>query len=400
MIVAIDTNCILPGKVGGIENYVLGLVAALKAHAPSVSRLVLVTRLENRDLFEPFADDRCEVMLVERPHYQGKRVADWAALSAQDAQAGARLLAEYQRTKVAMIHERGANVVHFPGNAINPLDIDLPAVLNLHDLQHRYFPQYFTPAELANRDQWWAAAARRADALIATTECVAGDLQRHLRVDPSRIIVTHPPVDSTFRRWPTSGELRDVRDRFALAQTTFLYPAAVWPHKNHERLIRAFVTAGIPESQLVLTGGGQDGSTLPELTRDLGAESTVRFLGRVSADELLCLYHLATATIVPSEFEASSYPVMEAMACGCPVASSNVTALPELVGDAGLLFDPHDEDAMADAMRQLATDDELWCALSAAGRRRVREFTAERFAEGVVTAYRAAISSREQRQAA
>jgi glycosyltransferase involved in cell wall biosynthesis len=91
---------------------------------------------------------------------------------------------------------------------------------------------------------------------------------------------------------------------------------------------------------------------------------------------------------------------MEAMACGCPVASSNVTALPQLVGDAGILFDPHDEAAMAEAMRRLADDDELWRDLAVRGRRRVREFTAERFADGVVTAYQRAIAARKQRQAA
>ena len=120
----------------------------------------------------------------------------------------------------------------------------------------------------------------------------------------------------------------------------------------------------------------------------------------MTTDELRCLYHLATATIVPSEFEASSYPVMEAMTCGCPVASSNVTALPELVADAGILFDPHDEAAIADAMRRLANDEALWRDLAVRGRRRVREFTAERFADGVVTAYRRAVAARKQRQAA
>jgi len=367
----------------------------MRSHAPSVRRLVLVTRPENHDLFVPLTDDRCDVMCVPRPTYNGAAVTDWTTLAAQDAPAHARLLAEYQQAKVAMIHESGADVVHFPGNAINPLDIDLPAVLNLHDLQHRYFPQYFTAAELANRDKWWAAAARRADALIATTQCVADDLQLHMGVDGSRIVVTHPPVDAAFLATPTSRELEDARQRFALGSVTFLYPAAAWPHKNHERLVLAFMAARIPDAQLVLTGGGRE-----ELVRRFGGTPWVRFLGRVSTDELRCLYHLATATIVPSEFEASSYPIMEAMACGCPVASSNVTALPELVGDAGLLFDPHDVNAMADAMRRLADDEALWCDLAARGRRRVRDFTAERFAEGVVSAYQLAISAKQQRVAA
>ena len=137
----------------------------------------------------------------------------------------------------------------------------------------------------------------------------------------------------------------DLRKRYELPGKFFIYPAAAWPHKNHQRLIEAFELAAIEDSQLILTGGGHE---------EAAGSDNVRFFGRVSTEDLVGLYCLATALVFPSQYESWSIPIMEAMACGCPVASSNVTSLGEQVGAAGLLFDPTDISAMAKAMQVLA----------------------------------------------
>jgi glycosyltransferase involved in cell wall biosynthesis len=401
MIVAIDTNCILPGEVGGIENYTLGLIEALKLSGSPASKLLLLTRPENRELFEPLVDHRTETLLIERPKHKGKTVSNWSELLRKHPVGGRRTLSEFQRHKAAMLHQRHVDLVHFPGNTVNPLDLDLPVVLNLHDLQHRHFPQYFTNAEIDNREKWWVASAFRADALLAASNYVRDDLHRQLHVDRRKIFVT-PDVfqQRAFSQPPTVEQLETVRDRFALGERFFLYPAAVWPHKNHERLIRAFVAAQIEGAQLVLTGGGQKRSSLPRLIEQLGAEFSVRLAGRVSTKDLVGLYHMATGLIFPSEHEAWSIPVMEAMACGCPVACSNVTSLPEEVGDAGLIFSPTDIEQMADAMRQLAENSELRRTLSERGRARVKLFGPEQFLQAVTAAYCYARMAYQTRKAA
>lgn len=387
MIIAIDTNSVIPGQVGGIENYTLGLIEALKLPGSPASRLFLLTRSENQPLFEHFADARTETVLIERPTHKGKTVKNWSDLLARHPLGGRRTLAEFQQHKIKLLRQRRVDLVHFPGNTINPLDLDVPAVLNLHDLQHRHFPQYFSRDEIDNREKWWIASAFRADALLAASNYVRDDLHQQLNVNREKVFVTPDVFQSTFFTAPLPEQLDDLRDRFALPETFFVYPAAVWPHKNHERLIRAFVSADIPDAQLILTGGGQSNTNLPRLIEELGAEFSVRLAGRVTTDDLVALYHLASGLIFPSEHEAWSIPVMEAMACGCPVACSNVTSLPEEVANAGLLFPPHDLDAMGDAMRRLAEDEALRRDLALRGRERVKRFAPGYFLHTVTEAY-------------
>jgi glycosyltransferase involved in cell wall biosynthesis len=400
MIVAIDTNCILPGQVGGIENYTVGLVEALRLPRSPAQRLLLLTRPENHELFSGFADARTRVLLLDRPLYNGAVVENWAELLKNDPLNGRRALVEFQHAKANLLRKHGADLVHFPGNTINPLDLDWPIVLNLHDLQHRHFPQYFSEEELAQREKWWTPSALRADALLAASKFVRDDLQRQLGVDRSRIFVAPDAFQSAFFAEPDRARLIDLRQRFKLPAKFFIYPAAVWPHKNHPRLIRAFVQAQIPDAQLLLCGGGQEDSDLPRLIAKLGATGHVRLLGRVSTEDLLGLYHLATALVFPSEFEAWSIPVMEAMACGCPVASSNVTSLPEEIADAGVLFDPTDIGSIAASMRILALDDSLRQILSRRGKSRVRSFSPENLLKTLTEAYEFALRAHREKKAA
>ncbi len=400
MIVGVDTNCVIPGRVGGIEGYALSLVRALSCHAGWVEGVVLFTREENHGLFGGLCGGKCTARLVERPAIDGRRIENWAVVLREEPAGGRRLLGEYQRRKVEAMHASGVEVVHFPGNTINPLDLDLPAVLNLHDLLYRHYPQYCTKEDLENRESYWTASARRADAMLAVTRFVAEDLERELGVERARVFVAHPPVDEFYYGLATEEEKRETRRRWGLGGVVFVYPAAAWPHKNHERLIRAFLRAGIADSQLVLTGGGQEESGLGGLVESLGARESVKLLGRVGQGELRCLYQLATALVLPSEYEASSFPIMEAMASGCVVASSNVTSLPELVGDAGRIFDPRDVDAIAEAMKRLAGDGELRRELAARGRERVGEFTMESYVGGLKRAYDCALRHFSMKEAA
>jgi glycosyltransferase involved in cell wall biosynthesis len=382
MIIAIDTNCILPGKVGGIENYTLGLIEALKLPASPATRLILLTRPENHELFSRYIDQRTTAVLIEREGF------NWSG-----ATQASQLLA-YQQRKLTVLLREGVELLHCPGNTINPLDPHLPVVLNLHDLQHRHFPEYFTPEELANREKWWVASAHRADAMLAASEYVREDLQTQLGVDRTKVFVAPDAFESAFLQTPAESQLSEVRQRLDLPKTFFLYPAACWPHKNHARLIRAFAAADLPDAQLILTGGGRDQIAKQSIP------ANVRLLGRVETADLVGLYHLATAMIFPSQHESWSIPIAEAMACGCPVACSNVTSLPEQIGDAGLLFAVDDERQMAQAMRTLAGDASLRKTLAERGRRRIAAFGTESFLGTISAAYHHAARSFYSRKAA
>lgn len=400
MRIAIDTNCILPGQVGGIENYTLALIEALRLPESPAAELVLLTRAENHDLFARFLGARTVVVPVERPMHKGQPITNWSAMMAEHPVTGRRTLETFQRRKADLLNRLAVDLVHFPGNTINPLQLDLPIVLNLHDLQHRHFPHYFSDHESENRERWWRASADRADALVAASNFVREDLAAQWEIDRGKVFVTPDPLERAFLATPGEEQLQSLRARLDLPQSFFVYPAAVWPHKNHERLLRAFAAADLGETQLLLTGGGQDGSELPKLIASLGLESKVRLMGRVATADLIALYHLATAMVLPSQHESWSIPVMEAMACGCPVACSNVTSLPEEVGDAGLLFDPVDVPAMTQAMQTLAADAELRKTFAARGRERVKQFTAVSFVQTLSQAYRHAASAHRAQKAA
>jgi glycosyltransferase involved in cell wall biosynthesis len=151
-----------------------------------------------------------------------------------------------------------------------------------------------------------------------------------LGLDPGRVHAIHLGVDHE-RFSPGAGGARE---------PFLLYPARPWPHKNHARLYEAFarVRAQRTDLRLVLTGVGHDPATLPE-----GAETR----GGVSTDELVSLYRRASALVFPSLYEGFGLPPLEAMACGCPVATSNAGSLPEVVGDAAVSFDPRDPESIA-----------------------------------------------------
>lgn len=394
MYVAVDTNSILPGRVGGIESYTIGLIEALQRPDSPAERLLVLTRAENHTLFLRFASDITRVHCIERPNHRGKPVDNWAALSSKDPITAERLLKQFQNAKGELLASERVDLLHFPGNTINPLELEIPIVLNLHDLQHRHFPQYFTADELAEREKWWVASAHRADAMIAGSDWIKSDLQKQLGVSAEKVFVTPEIMQARYLERPSEQLLAEARTRLKLPERFFIYPAAVWPHKNHERLIRAFAELNECDVHLILTGGGQADSHLPALIQSLGMTNRIRLLGRVDDATLVALYHLATALVMPSEHEAWSLPVMEAMACGCPVASSNVTSLPEEVGDAGLLFEPGDVGAMRDAMQRLLRDAVLRERLARLGRERVRQFSPARFNQTLTRAYHYALNPR------
>ncbi len=228
---------------------------------------------------------------------------------------------------------------------------------------------------------------QRTDALIAASQYVRDDLHGQLNVCNKKIFVTPDPFESAFCNAPSELELCSLRDRLSLPDTFFVYPAAAWPHKNHDRLIDAFLAAGLRDAQLILTGGGQHA---------LAARSDqpgIRLLGRVETCDLIGLYHLATGMIFPSQHESWSIPIMEAMACGCPVACSDVTSLPEQIGDAGLLFDPTDVSQITTVMQRLARDPDLREILAKGGRCRVKRWGPGLFLKTITAAYGFAVGA-------
>jgi glycosyltransferase involved in cell wall biosynthesis len=320
-VVGISLLTLVPGELGGSETYVRELLRGLGR----------VGELPYRVLLPPVAPGAAEGLPAET-----------ATEYRRAATVGERLLAMTEaaaRPGPLRRRLRGADVVHYPLTLrIPPL---APSVVTLHDLQHLDLPAMFPRSERLFRHVAWHRSVRSADRVIVVSEFVRERALAGLRLDPARIRVVPLGLDHTVL---APGSV--AREPF------LLYPARPWPHKNHARLFEAFalVRRELPELRLVLTGGG-DFPTLPD-----GVDAR----GHLPWREVVDLMQRASALVFPSLYEGFGLPPLEAMACGCPVASSNSGALPEVVGDAALLFDPLDPDAIAAAILDLLADPSPW----------------------------------------
>lgn len=255
-----------------------------------------------------------------------------------------------------------------------------PSVVTIHDLGYHAFPQAHSPFQrfyLPWSTRW---SARTAHHLIAVSQATATDLQRYYTTAAQKITVIHEATS-----WPQVAWAEPlVRTRYALPEHYALYVGTLQPRKNLARLIQAYHRLHQQQSldwELVLAGaGGWGGDGLQKLVADLHLQDHIHFLGYVADEALPALYYGARFFCFPSLFEGFGLPVLEAQSHGVPVMTANNSALPEIAGDAALLVDPTDVDAIADAMLQLSQDEPLRQRLIAAGYENVKRFSWEKAA--------------------
>ena len=280
------------------------------------------------------------------------------------------------------LRREGIDLFHAPHYVLPPLT-PCKSVVTIHDCIHLRFPQYL-PHRLGSayaRASMWTAA-HRSNRVLTVSEASKRDILRYFRIPESKIDVIYNAIDERFGQTPPAEEIARVRERYQLNDPFVLYAGNIKPHKNLERLIEAFHTlrrGGFDEVKLLIIG--DEISKYASLRRAVHKHKLhkhVRFFGFVSDQTLAALYRLAAVFVFPSLYEGFGLPPLEAMASGTPVITSNVSSLPEVVGDAALLIDPYEPDAIADAMARVLTDTTLQEDLRTKGYARVREFSWER----------------------
>jgi glycosyltransferase involved in cell wall biosynthesis len=284
----------------------------------------------------------------------------------------------------ATLHREGAELFHSPHYVLPPLT-PCRSVVTIHDCIHLRFPQYL-PNRLAYayaRASMWIAA-HKAARVMTVSEASKRDILRYFRVPESRIDVIYNAIDDRFSQEPPGDEIERVRQRYQLTAPFVLYAGNIKPHKNLERLIEAFHlmredAADLRDVQLLIIG--DEISKYANLRRAVHRHKLhkhVRFFGFVPDQTLAALYRLADVFVFPSLYEGFGLPPLEAMASGTPVITSNVSSIPEVVGDAALMIDPYDPQAIADAMHRVLTEPALRTDLRTRGLARAREFSWER----------------------
>ena len=274
------------------------------------------------------------------------------------------------------------DLFHAPHYVLPPLT-PCRSVVTIHDCIHLRFPQYL-PNRLAYayaRSSLWVAAHRSAR-ILTVSEASKRDILRYFSVPESKISVIYNAIDERFHEEPPADDVMRVKERYQLHDPFVLYAGNIKPHKNLERLIEAFhvVRRGDLEHVKLLIIGDEISkyASLRRTVHRYKLHKHVRFFGFVPDATLAILYRLARVFVFPSLYEGFGLPPLEAMASGTPVITSNVSSLPEVVGDAAMLIDPYEAGAIAGAMRRVLSDDRLREDMRERGLARVREFSWER----------------------
>ncbi len=297
-------------------------------------------------------------------------------------------LAELWRLALGARRDR-AQLFHAPHYVCPPV-LACPAVVTIHDLIHLRFPDWRgRPVAPLYARVMLRLAVWRAARVITVSESTRRDLERRLGARPERIRVIPNGVTSHFGPAADAAALQAGLGELGLAPPYLLFVGNPMPHKNLGRLLDAF--AGLPPALGPLVVAGVRPAARPALERALearGLRGRVRVLAPLPEAVMPRLYQGASLLVIPSLWEGFGLPALEAMACGTPVVASDRGALPEVVGDAGVLVDPTNVDALREAMYNLAVHTPLRAALRAAGLARARAFSWRHAAGATVAVYR------------
>jgi len=353
-------------RSAGIHHYILHLLR----HLGSVRGGIHVTGLVGASAVLP----RTEVDLIR---------------SSQNTKDPWRRIVWEQVIQPRAVARIGADVVHGPA-FVGPLASPCPLVITIHDLSFIRFPRLFRRSNRLYLTVMTRLSARRSSRLIAVSEHTAKESAQLLGVDRNKITVVYHGVDARFRPLP-EDEVAAFRERRGLPEAFVLFVGTLEPRKNLERLIEAFAQLKRSEYKLIIAGGkGWLFDDLFAKVDELGLSDVVLFPGYVSNDELALWYNAATIFAYPSVYEGFGMPVTEAQACGTPVVTSITSSLPEAAGEAAILVDPYDVEAIAAGMKQIIDDNDLRRQLGEQGVKHTERFTWSQTARDTANVYQRA----------
>jgi len=286
------------------------------------------------------------------------------------------------------------DVLHMPANII-PMWISCPTVVTIHDTATIQFPEIFTYWNRKYYQAFLPVSSKNASVILTVSNFSKRELVGLLKVNPNKVIVTYNAVSPEFRKI-SQKKIEYVKNKYNLNRF-ILTVGTIEPRKNLSRLLKAYALLRRDGFHYKLVHAGPYGWLSNGISREveqLGLYKEVVFLGRVSLDELVALYNSAFIFVYPSLYEGFGLPVLEAMACGCPVITSNNSSLPEVAGEAAVMIDPYDVAQIAYAIEDLYKDQRKVNRLIERGFNRVKAFSWENCAEKTIAAYHLAIEGR------
>lgn len=278
---------------------------------------------------------------------------------------------------------------------VSPILNRTRSIVTLYDLSFYLYPAYFRPFHRLYLQIGTRISARRAERIITISESTKRDTVRLLNVSPNKIDVAAPGVEDEFFGDLDVTTLETFRRQKNLPEHFVLFLGTREPRKNIVTLIRAFALAKRIKNlshRLVIAGGrGWMDKEIPRALAETGLAGEVLFPGFVLQEELPLWYRAADVFVYPSQYEGFGMPALEALASGTPVITSNVSSLPEAVGDAALLTDPHSHAELAEALARVLYDKALRAEMRTRGIQHARHFTWARTAQVTAQSYRRAL---------
>ncbi len=366
-----------PRIAGGHEFYVQNLLQAMLRIDAGHHFYVITAPWNHREIALGKGSYK-KICIEEKP-------TQWSIVRNLRAKLG---LGHWDMYRCAM--ELGVDLWFCPMMDLQPRNIDIPSVVTIADIQHEFYPQFFPPEEMRHRTLTLKPSCRLATAVIAVSEHCRQSLIERYQLDANkvhRIYEAASPActpDNAREAWP------QVAKQYGLEKGYILYPANTWPHKNHELLFMALhlLKKRVLSPTLVLTGSHIASlDALKDLAKQFDLQDNVRHLGYVEQDIFPGLYHGAACLVFPSLYEGFGIPLVEAMASGCAVACSNICSIPEVVGEAALLFDPRKPDMIADRLEQMLRDGALRRQLIEKGLLQAAAFSWENAARQTLTLF-------------
>ena len=366
MRIAFDGTTLTPGRTG-VGYYTEHLLQHLAREVEQTGDEIVVVSNQPIDTARPLPPH----VRVHEGHRFPVRIG-WMQLRAARALAAVR-----------------PDVAHFT-NGMIPIGSPVSTIVTIHDMSLRLYPHCHPVRRLLLNRPLMRVAIRQAASVVTVSHSARRDLLRFHGVPPDRVAVVHEAASPAFHPIDDRAALERVRAHYGLPPRFALYVGTIEPRKNLSRLVDAFAIArrrGI-EQHLVCVGPyGWSSRDLAGRIEGLGIRDAVHFTGYVPFEDLPAIYNLGDFFVFPSLYEGFGLPVVEAMASGIPVLTSNTSSLGEIAGDAAATVDPTSTDALADAMFSLATNPELRRHLAQRGLQRARRFSWSQTAKDMLAVY-------------
>lgn len=290
-----------------------------------------------------------------------------------------------------IISRERVDLLHAPGY-IAPLRANVPVVITLYDIIALLFPGWCKVSNYLHYRIFLPLSVKKAAGIIVPSDFTGRDVVKRFPVAENKVRVIHLGVNSDFRVIRDDDRFSLLRKKYDLGEKFILFVGKQEPKKNLVRLVEAFHglrSQGSIRHKLVVAGEkGWQCSPIFRRIRELGLQAEVVFTGFIPPEELPYMYNMADLFVFPSLYEGFGLPPLEAMACGVPVVCSNRGAIPEVVGDAALLFNPLDIPGMAGAMKEAITNHQVRRDLVNKGMERAKLFSWQKTAEATEHFYR------------